>query len=87
MQISEHQHLKMHLLGPFEQVVVRCEGLSFGNYMCIFWLCHPQMSLTNPLMDKSKRVQGDGEFHRSNTRGTSDHFDPCTEYPETQAVI
>ena len=30
MQISEHQHLKIHLLGPFEQVVVRC-GLAEGS--------------------------------------------------------
>ena len=34
-------------------------GLSFGNYMCIFWLCHHRMSLTNPLMAKSKRVQAE----------------------------
>lgn len=30
MQISEHQPLKIHLLGPFEQVVLRC-GLTEGS--------------------------------------------------------
>ena len=30
MQISEHQHLKMHLLGPFELLVVR-RGLAEGS--------------------------------------------------------
>ena len=51
--------LFLHINYDLNSVGTKKTEVGFGNYMCVFWLCHPQMSLTNPLMAKSKRVQAD----------------------------
>lgn len=65
MQISKHWCLKIHLLGPSEQVVLRC-GLTEGAELlklcvCILALSPSDgwMSLTHLLMAKSKRMRAD----------------------------
>ena len=54
MQISEHQHLKMHLLGPFEQVVVRC-GLDEGSEL---WKLHVYILALSPSDESYQSTDG-----------------------------
>ena len=54
MQISEHQHLKMHLLGPFEQVVVRC-GLAKRSEL---WKLHVYILALSPADESYQSTDG-----------------------------
>ena len=54
MQISEHQHLKIHLLGPFEQVVVR-RGLAEGSEL---WKLHVYILALSPADESYQSTDG-----------------------------
>ena len=54
MQISEHQHLKIHLLGPFEQVVVR-RGLAEGSEL---WKLHVYILALSPSDESYQSTDG-----------------------------
>ena len=54
MQISEHQHLKMHLLGPFELLVVR-RGLAEGSEL---WKLHVYILALSPADESYQSTDG-----------------------------